>query len=90
MKLKLGLKDRQEALKKFKSETKCSDRGEIGHWVGDPECKKSKKSKFSGIADMRGDAKSPDSSETDCQCITATLGHISRVESDDIHTSRFE
>eukprot|EP00973_Karenia_brevis_P076026 10560991-Karenia_brevis.AAC.1 len=32
MKPKLGLKERQNAPKKLKSETKCSDCGEVGHW----------------------------------------------------------
>eukprot|EP00973_Karenia_brevis_P040016 5524842-Karenia_brevis.AAC.1 len=81
MKSKLPLKDRQLALKKLKSETKCSDCGELGHWVGDAECKKSKKTtKFSGIADIGSDHEGADGKEEDCQCIIATLANMSQEE----------
>eukprot|EP00973_Karenia_brevis_P074329 10327053-Karenia_brevis.AAC.1 len=65
MEPKLGLKDRPFALEKLKSKTKRSDCGRVGHWVGDPECEMSRKSKFGGIADIGSEAKNSDSSKTD-------------------------
>eukprot|EP00973_Karenia_brevis_P020360 2795747-Karenia_brevis.AAC.1 len=59
----------------------------MGHWVGDAECKKSKKTKFSGIADIGTDHGSADGKEEDCQCITATLGSISQVGNDESDTT---
>ena len=40
MKPNLSLDERKAALKKLKSETKCMECGEKGHWANDPECKK--------------------------------------------------
>ena len=44
MKPGLSLDERKKALNKLKSETKCNDCGEQGHWKGDPGCKQLKTS----------------------------------------------
>ena len=41
----LSLEDRKKAFQKLKSETKCNECGEFGHWVGDDSCKMNRKSK---------------------------------------------
>ena len=44
LKPSLSLEDRKKALTKLKSETKCNDCGEYGHWGGDAICPKKKSS----------------------------------------------
>ena len=46
MKPGLSLEERKKALNKLKSETKCNDCGQQGHWKGDPGCMKQKKTGF--------------------------------------------
>ena len=45
MRPRLSLDERKAALVRLKAKTKCKDCGEVGHWVGDPECKKGGKGK---------------------------------------------
>ena len=36
----MSLEERRASLKKLKQRTKSKGCGEVGHWAGDPECKK--------------------------------------------------
>ena len=69
LKPSLSLEDRKKALTKLKSETKCNDCGEYGHWSGDAICPKKKSShQKTGMLSLVADYSSKAASSSSCSC----------------------